>query len=105
MDQQSSVDANNSCCILNTFGLINIVNKVAHKLRHTIDLVIDRVENLIVVNEIVGPQNTIPVHMVLNSKNFGVTIPKIKTVIKFRNGESLEMVGFLIIYYRTMNNW
>ena len=46
MDQQNSFDANKFRSIPNNFGLKNHVNKAKHILGHTLDLIIDCVENL-----------------------------------------------------------
>ena len=82
MDQQNSVDANKFRGILNNYGMKNHVNKATHNLGHTLDLVIDCVENSIIGNVYVEPQNTISDHMVVNFKIFVDDIPKNKEVIK-----------------------
>ena len=66
MDQQKSVDANKIRSVLVNFGLKNHVNKATHYLGHTLDLIIDCVENCIVGSVYVEPQNTISEHMVEN---------------------------------------
>ena len=76
MDQQNIVDANKFRSILNNFGMKNHVNKATHNLGHTLDLVIECVENPIVRYINVEPQNTISDHMVVNFKNFVDDIPK-----------------------------
>ena len=60
------LDANKICSLLNNFGMKNHVNKTTHNFGHTLDLVIDCVENSVVGCVNVEPQNTIYVHMVVN---------------------------------------
>ena len=92
MDQQNSVDANKFRSVLNNFGLKNHVNKATHNLGHTLDLIIDCVENSIVGSVYVEPQNTISDHMVVNFKKFVDTIAKNKTVINFCNYISIGVI-------------
>ena len=61
---------------------------------HTLDLVIDCVENYVVRCENVESQDTIPGHMVENFIIFRDEIPKNKSVINFRNHKSLNVVDF-----------
>ena len=56
MDQQNSVDANKFRSTFNKFCMKNHVNKATYNLGHTLDLVIDSVENLIVRCINVEPQ-------------------------------------------------
>ena len=65
VDKQNSVDANTFRSILNNFGMKRHVNKATQNLGHTLDLVIDCVENSIVGSVNVQPQITIPVLMVV----------------------------------------
>ena len=48
IDQQNSVDAKKFRSVLNNFGLKNNVSKATHNLGHTLDLIIDWVEDSIV---------------------------------------------------------
>ena len=66
MDQQNSVDANKFRSILNNFCMKNQVNKATHNLGHSLDLVIDCVENTVVRCVNVEPQNTKSDHMLVN---------------------------------------
>ena len=58
MIQQNSGDANEFRSILNNFGLKNHVKNPTHNLGHTLDLVIDYLENLIIFIVNGKPQNT-----------------------------------------------
>ena len=76
MDQHKSVDINKFCSILNNFGLKKNVNKATHNSGHTLDLIIDCIENSIVRSVIVEPHDTISDHMSVIKKN--ITLQKIK---------------------------
>ena len=66
MDQQNSVDAKKFRSVLNNFGLKNYVTKATHNLGHTLDIIIDFVENSIVRSVYVEPQYTFSDHIVVN---------------------------------------
>ena len=67
-EQQNSVDANNFWYFTNNFSLKNHVNEATHNFGHTLDLIIDCVENSIVESVCVEPQNTISDRMVVKFK-------------------------------------
>ena len=76
MDQQNSVGAIKFRSVFNNFGPKNHVKKTTHNLGHTLDLIIDFVENSIVGSVYVEPQTTISDHVVVNFKFFVNTIAK-----------------------------